>query len=376
MYLLRSEPQYIAVTSPAGLGTYEGNRNGIATFRAPLPAAQKKQLENMIAEFDRLVQQNGGQGVKAESTKAIDRARDLVAKGISTEIELESGLILEFGTLERRTKVIGFRWGQVDPKEFATDGPSWDDNTDDPTAGDRQDLIMIGHGGIWRPGMTSHETDGRLLDVRTGRCRRIPFHSTMSLPGCFTKDRSRVVVTGVDAANGVMGLYEIDLKTGANRQLGGDLLASGYSLFPSLSPDGKTVAVLHKGASEQRVLAVQICLVDLATGNARPVGQPQDPGPPSWLPDGKCVLILDRKSIDASKPARSTICRMDLEGRLTPLCAGSFPVILADGERILFEDQASRIWKTCDLDGGNVAVYADGMKGCGFPAPHRTGNGC
>ena len=100
---------------------------------------------------------------------------------------------------DHRTHVTGFRWlKQIDPKEFATDGSKWDDYTDDPTLGDRNDLLMIGHCGAWRPGMPSPEADGRLLDIKTGRYRRIPFQGAMTLPGCFTRDRTSVLVTGVD----------------------------------------------------------------------------------------------------------------------------------------------------------------------------------
>ena len=166
--------------------------------------------------------------------------RNLLAKGISTEVELQSGLVVRYGAPERRAEIAGFRWQQVDAKDFVTDGTTWDDYTDDPTAGDRQDLIMIGHGGIWRPGMPSPEADGRLLNVKTGRFRRVPLRrrnvpARLLYEGPVASGRH-----GLRSASGVMGLYEIDLKTGANRQLGGDLLASGFSLFPSLSPDGKT----------------------------------------------------------------------------------------------------------------------------------------
>jgi hypothetical protein len=368
IYLMRSEPQFIARAIPLGFGTYEGTRNGVATYRSPLPEAQKKQLENAIADFDKFTKQNGARAVNPETTRSIESARDLLARGVSTDVELESGLVLQFGAPERRTKVSRFRFGNVDPAEFATDGTTWDDQTDDPTAGDRQDLLMIGHCGVWRPGMPSPEADGRLLNIKTGRLRRVPFHGGISLPGCFTTDRSHVVVTGFDTAGGVMGLYDIDLKTGANRQLGGDLLATGFSLFPSLSPDGKTVAILHKGASEAHILEFQICLVDLASGQAKPLGQPRDTGPLAWLPDGNALLVTDRKAIDVKKPPVSTICRMDLDGRITPLCEGTAPVVLGDGKRILFEDQTSRTWKTCDLDGKDIKLYAGGMEGCAFPS--------
>ncbi len=373
MYLTRSDPQFIARAEAAGFGTFEGIKDGIATYRSPLDEPLRKQLENTIAEFDRFKQQNPDQVIKPETTKSMDSAKELLASGVSTEVDLKSGMLVRFGAPEHRTKVSDFQWlAQVDSKAFATDGRKWDDLTDDPTTGDRDDLLMIGHCGAWRPGMKSPEADGRLLDLKTGRFRRIPFQGDMTLPGCFTGDRSRVVVTGVDTMTGVMGLHEIDLKTGEDRRLGGDLLAAGFSLFPSLSPDGKTVAVLHKGATG-RILEVQICLVDLASGDARTVGEPRDTGPLSWFPDGKALLIVDRKNVEMSKPPLNTICRMGLDGEVKPLLKGSSPVILGDGKTILFQDQESRTWKTCNLEGGDIMVYANGMEGHGFPAPSPDG---
>jgi hypothetical protein len=373
VFLVRSEPRFITEAGQLGLGTYAGTKNGIATYRSPLPDSQANQLQKTIAELDQFKKQNPGQDVAPEATRTIDAARNLLKSGLSTEVELDTGMLTQYGAPELRTEVTGFRWrGQIEPNEFATDGPKWVDYTDDPTSGERDDLLLIGHSGFWRPGMPAQDTDGRLLNVKTGRYRRIAFRGAITMPGCFTRGRTRVVVTGVNTMTGVMGLYEIDLKTGENRQLGGDLLATGFSLFPSLSPDGKTVAVLHKDASGG-ILDAQICLVDLATGNAKPLGEPRDTGPLCWFPDGKALVIVDRKSVDVSKPAIGTICRLDLDGRITKLCPGSSPVVLGDGKRILFQDQTSRTWKTCDLVGGDVKLYADGMKGCAFPAPSPDG---
>jgi hypothetical protein len=226
--------------------------------------------------------------------------------------------------------------------------------------------------GSWRPGMAKPEADGRLLDVRTGRHRRIPFRGAVSEPGCLLKDRTGVLVTGLAPEGGALGLYEVDLRTGANRRLGGELLAGGFTLSPALSPDGRTAAVLHQGAS-QRLLETQVCLVDLGTGDAKPLGNPRDFGPVSWLPDGRGLLTVDRKDVGASKPPLSTISRLDLDGRLTPLREGSSPVVLGDGKTVLFEDAGSRTWQTCDLGGGDVKPYAGGMNGHTFPAPSPDG---
>jgi Tol biopolymer transport system component len=85
---------------------------------------------------------------------------------------------------------------------------------------------------------------------------------------------------------GIIGLYEISLKSGENRQLGGELLATGFSLFPSLSPDGKTI--LFEEASAR---TCQTC--DLDGKNVKPyaVGT-KGYGFPAPSPDGKRILMM------------------------------------------------------------------------------------
>ena len=145
--------------------------------------------------------------------------------------------------------------------------------------------------------------------------------------------------------------------------------------MPALSPDGRTLAVLHLGTTG-RLLESQVCLVDLETGKARELGKPQDMAFPSWPPDGKGLLLLHREVADASdlnSPRTDTIARMDLEGRITKIREGSMPVLLNDGKTILFKDNNDRTWRTCGLDGGDVKPYAGGMAGFGFPAPAPDG---
>ena len=107
------------------------------------------------------------------------------------------------------------------------DQQEWEDDSSDPTLGNSDDLLLISHNATWQPGMKSGDSDGCLVDVRTGRYRRIPFQGIVTLPGCFLKDRRRAIVSGLDDSTGTFGPYEIDLKTGENRRLGGDALAGG-----------------------------------------------------------------------------------------------------------------------------------------------------
>jgi Tol biopolymer transport system component len=376
LFLTRSDPHCIVQTKGMNLGAYEGTRDGILIYRTPLPEPLKRMMQNMLKESEELTRRSPELSAKPEMIQAVARMRDLLLHGNPTKVEAASGMIIQFGAANQQTELHDFRWlDHVNPDEFRVEGKKWQDFADDPTENDASNLLMIAHNGTWRPGMQAGDADGRLVDLRTGRFRRIPFQGAITAPGCFLRDRSRVVVSGLDAMGGVLGLYEVNLKTGENRLLGGNLFTSGFTFMPALAPNGQTIAVLHMGAAG-KILETQLCLVDLKTGSARPLSNPGDMAFPSWLPDGKgLVLLLRERSdpADVSSATTHTIARMDLEGRITKIRQGDSPVLLADGKTILFQDTKSRTWNTCDLDGGHVAPYAGGLPGYGFPSPAPDG---
>jgi len=376
LFLTLSDPQCIVEAQRAALGEYQGTSDGIATYRAPLAEPTRRQIQNMLGEYDQMKQRNPDQAAKPDMAKPFERLRDLLENGTPTKIEVATGLIVQFGTAERQIEIHDFRWlDRLPPDEFKVEGKQWDDSTEDPTECGTSELLMISHSGMWQPGMKSHDTEGGLFDLRTGRYRRLPFKGATALPGCFMRDRTRVVVSGLDASIGAMGLYEVDLKSGENRRLGGDLLANGFSLMPALSADGKTLAVLHKRATGG-ILDSEVCLVDVETGAARALGKPHDMAYLSWLPNGKGLILLVRESTDPSDvtaPRTDTIARMDMNGGIEKVREGTSPVLMGDGKTILFQDSKSRTWHTCDLDGGHAKQFADGLERYGDPSPAPDG---
>lgn len=71
------------------------------------------------------------------------------------------------------------------------------------------------------------------------------------------------------------------------------------------------------------------------------------------------------------------MCRMSVDdGAIVELRRGENPVVLRRSKRLLFEEDAGagREWKTCDFDGGNVKLVADGLMNFGFPGPSETGD--
>lgn len=369
--LSRAEPMFVTEEHPILGDKLESVDANVATFRQPLPPEKAGPLQALVEGMEASARE-GGRPLTPEARRQTTAILDMLAKGTSTRVDLSTGRIMEYGTERLRSRVTDFRFlPQVEEREFAVEGRQWQDYSDDPTAGNLEDLVMIGHHPGVQPGAKKYDLDGRLMDVRTGRFRRIPFQGGVVMPGCFLRDRRSVVVTGLDPETGAVRSYQIDLKTRQSRALGGALLESGVTLGADLSPDGRTVAVLHLDPSGN-LLRSQVCLIDLATGDAKPLGKPMDTAFVSWTADGRLVL-LHRQYKDPDSPAVTSLAVMDMQGTVTVLRRGNHPVPLADRQTILFEDPDTRLWYTCDLKGKNVKLFADGLKGYGFPAPAPDG---
>ncbi len=190
--------------------------------------------------------------------------------------------------------------------------------------------------------------------------------------GCFSKDRLSVIVSAMDPTTSVMGLYQINLRTGENKRLGGTALATGITMGAALSPDGTRVVVSHKDGNES-ILRWRIAVVNLQTNETKLIGEAMDVAFLSWAPDGQSIVLLRREDNgDPNKVPDSTIVRMDLSGNLTPVRRGRDPVVLGDG-RILFLDTSDSLWKTCAITGEDVKTVGDGLKDYFFPSPSPDG---
>ncbi len=349
-YLARSNVLVMADREGLEGWKHEETLAGVAAYRAPVPEAVRRSLERMLD--------------RPEARAARARIADLLEHGLLLRLEVATGIVVETGNSERRLAVGEIRLlDKVDEAEFAVAGRSWTDVSSDPTRGDPSEWVMIGHNAHFRPGGPKGELDVRLLHAKSGELRRVPFRGGNALPGCFLRDRRKAVVSGL-TEDGALGLFEVDLGTGENRRLGGKLLESGYALGPAASPDGKSLAVMHKAGTEG-LLEFRVALIDLASGEGRHLGEPLDGAFLSWLPDGKGLVLLRREA------GAGTVTRMDLDGRLAPIVKGDSPVVLEEARAILFQE--GDLWRTCDLAGKNAKLLGDGLKGHGFPSPAPDG---
>ena len=374
MYLCleRCTPLFVTPDRPLTGAMLEGVKDHIATFRLALDADSARFMQAVIDNLHAL-QQQSGKPLGAELDKQLADLKDFLANGMAVRVDVSTGQIIEFGAPKLRTRISGFRFlPHADPADFAVADRPWQDYSDDPTAGTLDDLIMIGHYPPGRVGNKNYDLDGRLMDVKTGRFRRLAFEGGVVMPGCFLKDRRAVIVGGMDSQTPAIRPYEIDLKTGRNRLLGGALLQQGFTLIMDLSPDGKTLALFHSDPAAG-LLHGQVFLLDIKSGVAKPIGKPIDTGFLNWTADGQHIVLLDRKSTDLNSPSIGSLAIMDMEGRVNLLRRGNFPVLLADRQTILFEDSETTLWHTCDLKGQDDKLFGDGLKGYGFPAPAPDG---
>ncbi len=360
LYLLRAELKFVSPDAAENMGgSYEGTHKGEATYRIPLPKKVRRQLAGMVMDFEAAAK------IKPEILKDPKRRamlaeiKTLLVRGAPTRVDLARGTLVEFGSQRLRTRVENFQWlKQTKKREFAIAG-DWEDMSGDPTRVNLSRTVIFGHAA------SQTEPDNVLLDLKTGRFRRIPFRGAVSLSGCFLKGRKKVVVAGTNMLEGSVGLYEVDLSSGANRRLGGELLSAGFSLFPVLSPDGKSLAVYHRAAG-QNIMEVQVCLVNVASGEGSRLGKTMSCAHLAWSTDGKSLLMTVRKGGDILNPSKDLVGRMDMEGKVAELRVGSRPMALPGGKAILFLDDDG-LWKTCDLDGKNARQFGDGFKGCSTP---------
>jgi hypothetical protein len=364
-YLYRQMAEPKCVTDPAALRgwKFSGVDGEIGTWHEPLPESLRTQMQSYIDQL---------RSAKIDRPDLFRKLQEQIDKGFVYRIHLPTGLMQETENAKFRIRIADLLTpSKPDPRFFEIPDRDWKDFTDDPLKGPLDNLLMLAHSPVWQKGQKAGDMNLGLIDTTSGRFRRIPYQGPVAVSGCFSKDRRKVYITGT-TLEGYFALIEVDLSTGANRQLATNLAAEGMLMMPALSPDGRTLAVLH-GGGNRPILENHVTLVDLDSGDARYVGKTADRAFFSWFPDGKALLLLERSKVLAGEPEAHWICRMDLEGRVERIREGDHPVLLGDGRTILFNRRMENTWATCDLEGKNVKTFGDGRSNYSFATPGSDG---
>lgn len=330
------------------LGTFDGVTKGVARWSLASPdaalAAFGEDTEALRKWIAADATRRTDPAVRAR-VRALGRREKELEEGVVTHVDQATGLVVMAGLPGERRALAGFRWLEAVPEEtFAPGVTPPVDGRGDPLAGGRpDDLVLFGACGYWTPqgGKTdpgSMVLDARLVDLKTGAARRLPVPG-LALAGAWSRDRTKVYAVTDDEG----GPWELELRSGRRRRLGGAPLAAGRSSYPALSPDGKTLAVVHRAGDA----APRVHLIDVASdAAARPLGPPLVAGCLSWLPAGDLLLAV--RDPDGS----DQVAVLGKDGSCTPLRAGKLPLAMADGKRFLFLDPAANGWCTADVAPG------------------------
>lgn len=343
-------------------------KDGKATYYSPLAPELREHL-NGVVKSGREVQATNPEGLNARVRKLLGEAEQVLEKGTRLVVDVESGVVEEYGVIGNRTWCRDFRWLEdADESLFRIDDVEWVDRTANliEECESPDDLLVIWNCPYWRPGRDSPAFEPLIVDRKSREQRRIPFELGSNLDACLSRDRRHAYVVGILHHEGGIALFEIDLRNGSHRRLGGSDLQFGVKLFPTVSPDGRTLAVLQRDL-QVGPMHGRIHLVDIASGESRPSSPAMDMNYLSWLPEGDGLIVMTGERNDALELERSTICRIALDAEVRELRPGSSPIVLHADSRILFKGRADR-WHTCDFKGGDLRLFGDGLKGFDEPS--------
>jgi hypothetical protein len=375
--LSRATPTYVDAETVQRLGRVRRiDAGNVGTFMSKLDEASAAAIRGNLVLLEQVLLKNEQNPMAPKLRENIDQLRSFISDGTPIQVDLNTGQIIDMGAERFHTQVTSVKLlKEVDDAVFGVDVPGdphfWEgarDKTQDPTtSGDVNKLAMIAQFRAYQPELKQYELDGRLVDLNTMRVRRIPYEGPVCAPGCFTQDRKSVVVGGT-TANGSVRPFLVNLSTGVNRGLGGQLLDGTSTVAMALAPDGRQIAAITRVVSG-REIENRVYLIDLTSGDASPVGSGVDAGAIQWMPDGKHLLVSAPRQEIPENPMINTLGQMNLDGQFTLMRKHAINAqLLPDHRQILYLNDDDHQWYTCDLAGENPTLFAGGFKGYESPA--------
>jgi hypothetical protein len=369
----------ISCLTPEMAAAYEGPARenlGRVALHSPLPESKRASMAHAAEYLETLPEENFDTSGRERLALLITALKSQEDDKLDIEVDVASGIVTRVETPKLPLRIEGFKWGESDDPAWSQVVDSeYTDNTEAALSDDnKSDIAMLCHQHGWKLGEPAREGDVTLVNIKTGAAWRAPFPGGPGLPGCFSKDRHKIYMTGPSAHEGTLGLYEIDLKSGAVKPIAEELWSAGASLLAyDVSPDGRRLAALRVWPGLGAATTVEV--VDLESGEHRTIGEPIDTPVLSWLPGGEALLVVDRNyRTDPAAEADPMIFRLTLDGERHSLLHGARAWTLGDQSRILFETpRAARRWQTCDLQGKDEKPIGDGLARFDNPSPSPDG---
>jgi hypothetical protein len=368
-FLSLATPRFVTGEVLLQNAKFEQQRGDVASYRIPPSPEVRAAMETVLTNIQEASLKNPDLLKRPDAIELVRLAHERLEEGTPLSINIRTGMIVEeqtgFGQKELTLSIKDFRWLDG-PETNRFDLPEvdlWEDRSESLSVEDLKECVLVLHDPLFRDRNNRSEPDGCVLNLKTGKLRRLPYRGFASIPCCFMNDRRYVIVVANDVNKGSMRLVKLDLLTGENWDIIRDGDAAWTPLTAKISPDDRWL-ISQSYQKGNTPWDFQMHLIDLANGKLRQLGKTGEfGGALSWLPGGDAVIV--RRFQSANEP--TVISRLGINGTQKDVRVGDMPLVLRKSKRILYRDQESALWYTCNLDGSDPNLYADGMKGCGNP---------
>ncbi len=370
LYTLFSEADLRIADDPKQLGTLVKQESGIAFFRSPLRQSKIDELNQSLAALEKFEKEKRSNKT-VETIKAKKKIAQTLSDGIPIQVDVKHGIVTQAPVVGNQVSYRDFRiLTSGDETIFNVTPSDYTDRSKDflPTVEQNaNDVVMITNQPTWILGAAPGDMDFLFLNIVSGETRRIPYRFGAVLNGCWSKDRDKIYIAGYKPELESLTIDEMELLTGSLRPLGSEALQTGMTCCPTLSPNGKYLAVFHKEAHGNGQMHSRIHVIDIASGKSRAVGEPRDIYHLSWLPRDEGLVFVEREGIPPKD--KTFITMSNFSGTSKRIIEGNYPCILSNPDKILFFDASDKHWKTCNVDGTEATVFHDGLPSLAYPTP-------
>jgi len=374
-YILLALADIRSFADQNSLGALEfEKRNGSQLWFRLRPAGQYRRiLEELRAVSSKFNASDLTLDQRRYKEETVAQAREQLASGAPVAFDEATGTLLESTIGPMSFSIEGFRWlDRLPENAFALPkGVHWNDQTRPWSAQEYEECVLVAHDPFFVEGR-SLSFNTFVLNLKSGDMRRVPFVGMTSMPCSFLESRNAVVVAGLSFRSAAVfggahldscaGLARVDLVTGKSEPFARDWLSGGPFWMTEVSPDGQYAIGLSPSLPD---MEAEARLIKMSDRSARTLPKtPRLGGPLSWLPESDGIIL----SRGPRQIGRAVLCRLNLDGTLKDLRPGDWPLVLRKSRKILYKENESRLWHTCDLDGSNPKLYADGLAHHSEPA--------
>ena len=365
-YLMTSKVQFANFRNITHLGKYAGFEDNQHHYYHPVSESEKEAIRTRVDSIRNDIIPNAE--TRNEENYFLIEAKKLLEyaqKGKLNIIE-NSGIISRLDTPTGVIEIKDFRWLTQSSQSLLTPLGDYEDLTQEP---DAKNSVLISYSGSWNPGWSNLLTDGRYINLSTGRIRRIPFKGSFCTPYALNSEKGLAYVTGQLPGDSSIRPFVVNLQTGTMSPIGSRNIHRGTIVDMTLSPDKNKMALLHNPEPHLGDI-FSLIIIDLSQKLSRTFKINGIPTKLAWHPDGESLYY----SHPSKNKDSSIISLLKPEKMINDIIEGHYPVVNHLDKTLIFLDLKDQLWKQCSLQGENVRLFQSGLPKLQFPSFNTQGD--